>query len=300
MKKILSVLMSFFTLFLMPIGKVNSMQNQAEENQINILVVCQDDYILNQFCNYINELKYIPTSNEVVKHQALSKHAFIDDDGIVKQVFLYQVPFTKLSSERINSILSKLENSIQVIILYDISDCSLDSLVDRYSEIESEKWQNLLNIDTFLNNCINASMAESIKPNWFNSFNFFSYDKSGLLTPEERERRRDALNFYTCSLEHKLEIDNRWGRGHADYLRCSKSFFGSFYGNIYTFDCFKTTKKKNHITTRRTKEMGRLPTSMNTNEATPLNRQQNRTSWLIELITLQYCKKSESEQEYLQ
>lgn len=210
-KKVLSLVMSFYTLLIMSIGKINAMQNQTP---INILVVCQDEDILNNFFDYVKNKEYIFSKQKVV--ESTKGYPSIIYSDFEKKVNLVPCHFDKKHKYDI----PELKNICQMIILYDISDKNLDYIVENYANIESSEWEDLLNKPTFLNDCINLSIGV----NWFCSFNFFSYDKSGSLSKEERENRREKLNYYTCSLEHKLDIDNRWGRGHADYLNCQQAF----------------------------------------------------------------------------
>lgn len=248
MKKILSVVMSFCTLFFMPIGKVNAMQNQiSRSNCYNVAIVCKDPDIWHRFKEYISKYSYdIPTAT-VTEHD--KDCICITRGAIEKNIILNPIICTSTSSplnrEDMDSMRSLLPKCCQVIIIYDISDPTLDLLVDNHAMVSDDRWKQLLNIPTFLNDCLRFCIEDkSIKDTWFQSFNFLKYDSTGELSEEEIKTRRDALNLYTGLLEHRFGIDNKWGRGHATYNNCVPGFLGSLSGTLDRFRRFESEKKK--------------------------------------------------------
>lgn len=83
-------------------------------------------------------------------------------------------------------------------------------------------------------------MSKSIKPLWFNALNFFTCDSTKSLSENEYYKRADKVEIYTGNLEHKLNLPNIWGRGHANYLKCKNAFFGSLFGDFSEFNRFKS------------------------------------------------------------
>lgn len=61
-------------------------------------------------------------------------------------------------------------------------------------------------MNTFLSNCIRLLMEDSIKDDWYNSFNFLTYNEDKYTNGDLNERRR-KINHYTGALEDKLHID---------------------------------------------------------------------------------------------
>ena len=240
MKKILSVLMSFCTLFFMPIGKVNA------EDTINMLIVCKTRDVFEEFSDYISKYEYVAKyqkANESSKGYPSVRSGILEYRVVLDSLVVDELKSLK-KDERYNTIVSKLENACQAVILYDISDSSLDELIENVSKINTESWEEIFNYRTFLNYCIRTFMSSDIKPLWFNALNFFTYDSTKLLDENEYKKRANKIEIYTGNLEHKLNLPNIWGRGHANYLKCKNAFFGSLFGDLAEFNSFKSQKRQ--------------------------------------------------------
>ena len=232
MKKILSVLMSFCTLFFMPICKVNA------ESSVNVLVVCEKRDIFDNFNNY---MKMYKRENAMVSTHSKG-YPYIFEGGEIK---VNLIPLITGEGETISQ--KELFNCCQAIILYDISDESLSEIERKKSCIYGENtWREVLNVDTYLNNCIRMLTEEMEPCSWFRAFNFFSYNNA----PQFGERR-EILNDHTLFLETRINVSgvtsgsesrNTWGRGHANYLCSAKSFLDSLFGDLNAFVRFKSQK----------------------------------------------------------
>ena len=232
MKKILSVLMSFCTLFFIPIGKVNA------ESSVNVLVVCEKRDIFDNFNNY---MKMYKRENAMVSTHSKG-YPYIFEGGEIR---VNLIPLITGEGETISQ--KELFNCCQAIILYDISDESLSEIERKKSCIYGENtWREVLNVDTYLNNCIRMLTEEMEPCSWFRAFNFFSYNNA----PQFGERR-EILNDHTLFLETRINVSgvtscsesrNTWGRGHANYLCSAKSFLDSLFGDLNAFVRFKSQK----------------------------------------------------------
>ena len=232
MKKILSVLMSFCTLFFIPIGKVNA------ESSVNVLVVCEKRDIFDNFNNY---MKMYKRENAMVSTHSKG-YPYIFEGGEIR---VNLIPLITGEGETISQ--KELFNCCQAIILYDISDESLSEIERKKSCIYGENtWREVLNVDTYLNNCIRMLTEEMEPCSWFRAFNFFSYNNA----PQFGERR-EILNDHTLFLETRINVSgvtsdieskNTWGRGHSDYLCSAKNFLDSLFGNLNAFSRFKSRK----------------------------------------------------------
>ena len=79
MKKILSVLMSFCTLFFIPIGKVNG------EEIYNVLVICKDETVFNDFKKNVCKYCYDAEHRELEELKEISSDLTCIRRGIVKK-----------------------------------------------------------------------------------------------------------------------------------------------------------------------------------------------------------------------
>ena len=241
MKKILSVLMSFCTLFFMPIGKVNA------EEIYNVLVICKDETVFNDFKKNVCKYCYDAEHRELEELKEISSDLTCIRRGIVKKYAKLNPIICCTDSETISEhdkqrIYSQLPENCQVLIIYDLSDSSLDKLIENRSMIASKDWRELLKIPTFLNDCINLCITdEEVKNTWFNSLNFITYDSKNSLSEKDYIDKFLKVSEYTVALERKFKIDNKWGRSHQNYLSAdgAGSFLASLYGKISRFDSFK-------------------------------------------------------------
>lgn len=241
MKKILSVLMSFCTLFFMPIGKVNA------EEIYNVLVICKDETVFNDFKKNVCKYCYDAEHEQLEELKGINSDLTCIRRGIVKKYAKLNPIICCTDSETISEhdkqrIYSLLPENCQVLIIYDLSDSSLDKLIENRSMIASKDWRELLKIPTFLNDCINLCITdEEVKNTWFNSLNFITYDSKKSLSEKDYIDKFLKVSEYTVALERKFKIDNKWGRSHQNYLSSdgAGSFLASLYGKMSRFDSFK-------------------------------------------------------------
>lgn len=226
--------MSFCTMFLIPIGKVKA------EDVVNMLVICQSQDILDEFEKYLSQYEYDSSIEKLKTH---NKGYPICSRGVVKKRVHIEKALYDNEENFKNKYFEKLHEMTQVIIIYDISDPTLDPLVENYSKISGDNWKDLYNMNTFLSNCIRLLMEDSIKDDWYNSFNFLTYNEDKYTNGDLNERRR-KINHYTGALEDKLHIDNRWGRGHPPYSKCLPGALNNFSGSISGSEVFNYEFKK--------------------------------------------------------
>lgn len=246
MKKILSVIMSVCTLFFMPIGKVNA------EEIYNVLVICKDETVFNDFKKNVCKYCYDAEHRELEELKEINSDLTCIRRGIVKKYAKLNPIICCTDSETISEsdkqlIYSQLQKNCQVLIIYDISDSSLDKLIENRSMIASKDWRELLKIPTFLNDCINLCITdEEVKNTWFNSLNFITYDSKKSLSEKDYIDKFLKVSEYTVALERKFKIDNKWGRSHQNYLSAdgAGSFLASLYGKMSRFDSFKFELQK--------------------------------------------------------
>lgn len=111
-----------------------------------------------------------------------------------------------------------LSECSEAIILYDISDQSLDPIITTADLSSQKNIKELLSINVPLIKYINKLQYNKfvfVFPGWYNSLDFVSYGKQNL-TSEVYDKRRSKLNRFTCNVEKYFNIDNKWGRGHPD------------------------------------------------------------------------------------
>lgn len=244
MKKILSVLMSFCTLFFMPIGKVNA------EEIYDVLVICKDIKVFDEFNKNISKYCYNADYERLEEYNETKNGLICTRRGIVKK-YARLTPVICTDSYTLSEydkqfICSQLPKSCQVLIIYDLSDSSLDELIEKRSMIASEQWRELLKIPTFLNDCINLCITdEDVRNKWFGSLNFITYDSKNSLSEKEYIDKFLKVAEYTVALERKFKIDNKWGRSHQNYLSedGAGSFFASIENKFARFDNFDSVRQ---------------------------------------------------------
>ena len=125
-----------------------------------------------------------------------------------------------------------LEKCSEAIILYDISDSNLESIVRIQDLTSSENMKTLLSLKTPLTKFINKLQYSKyfFLPGWYNSIDFVSYGKDNL-PEEDYQQRQSAINRLTCTTEKYYGIDNKWGRGHPD-ISFSKFYECTLFGII--------------------------------------------------------------------
>ena len=220
--------MSFCTMFLIPIGKVKA------EDVVNMLVICQSQDILDEFEKYLSQYEFDSSIEKLKTHD---KGYPICSRGVVKKRVHIEKALYDNEENFKNKYFEKLHEMTQIVIIYDISDPTLDPLVENYSKISGDNWKDLYNMNTFLSNCIRLLMKDSIKDEWYNSFNFLTYNEDKYTNGDLNERRR-KINHYTGALEDKLHIDDRWGRGHPPYSKCLPGALDNFSGSISGSEVF--------------------------------------------------------------
>ena len=120
--------------------------------------------------------------------------------------------------------LNKLDKSIlkkcsRATILYDISDETLNPIVNTVDLASNKNIKNLLSLETPLVKYINKLQYKNWwllgGSGWYNSLDFASYGKEKLQT-DEYDTRRSQINRFTCQTEKYFKVDNKWERGHSD------------------------------------------------------------------------------------
>lgn len=111
-----------------------------------------------------------------------------------------------------------LEKCSEAIILYDISDSTLNPITEEQNLTLSGNMKSLLDLKTPLTNFIDKLQYNKyffIFPGWYDSLDFVSYGKENL-SNEDYTQRQTSINRFTCMAEKYYGIDNKWGRGHPD------------------------------------------------------------------------------------
>ncbi len=128
----------------------------------------------------------------------------------------YHIKFHTISEGGdVSDLDSIIKKCSAVIILYDISDPSLNPIVE--SKVFFEKdLKKLKDIHSPLTYYINHLQGNWFRRNWWhNAINFVTYGKSRL-DVETYTKRHEKLNGFTCAMERYFNVDNKWGRGHPD------------------------------------------------------------------------------------
>ncbi len=214
MKKIISCFLSilFMVISVFPMTKVSAIDYQAhvailcpsKEEALNYAYrLCEHEAIIGhpmdvEFTSKVNTENFstVIHATDIDTNYHIKFH-IIPDGGDVSNL---------------DSIIKKCS---AVIILYDISDPSLDHIVESKTFFEKDL-KKLKDIHSPLTYYINHLQGNWFHRNWWhNSINFVTYGKSRL-DVETYNRRRERLNDFTCALEKFFHVDNKWGRGHPD------------------------------------------------------------------------------------
>ena len=213
MKKIISCFLSLLSVvsFVFPMTKVS-----AIDYQVHVAILCQSRGEALNYAHRLCEYKAIEHPMEVeftseVNTEELSTVVRATDIDTNYHIKFHIIPDGGDVSD-LDSIIKKCS---AVIVLYDISDPSLDPIVE--SKIFFEKdLKKLKDIHSPLTCYINHLQGNWFRRNWWhNAINFVTYGKSRL-DVETYNKRREQLNDFTCSLERFFHVDNKWGRGHPD------------------------------------------------------------------------------------
>lgn len=106
------------------------------------LIVCKTRNVFEEFEDYISKYEYIAEYQNAIESSK-------DYPSIRSGILEYRVVLDLLvvdelehlsKDERYNTIVSKLENACQAIILYDLSDSSLDELIEKHSMINRKNF----------------------------------------------------------------------------------------------------------------------------------------------------------------
>lgn len=113
-----------------------------------------------------------------------------------------------------------LEKCSEAVILYDISDETLNPIVNTVDLSSNKNIKNLLSVKTPLVRYINELQYKKwysflSGSGWYNSLEFASYGKENLQT-DEYNTRQSQINRFTCQTEKYFKVDNKWRRGHPD------------------------------------------------------------------------------------
>ena len=261
MKKIISWFLSllFVTTFVFPTAKVS-----AVDYQIHVAILCPNrEEALNyahKLCEHkgVERPMYVEFTSEV-NTEELSTVVRAEDIDTNYHIKFHIIPEGGGVSD-LDSIIKKCS---AVIILYDISDPSLDPIVESTTFFPKDL-KKLKDTHSLLTFYIDHLQGNWFRRNWWhNAINFVTYGKSNL-DAETYNRRREQLNDFTCAMERFFHVDNKWGRGHPDVtsekgvavtLRCIS---GEAYRSIgegtvsgKMDENFKVSKKKNICNTTR-------------------------------------------------
>lgn len=193
----------------------------TKDYQVHVAVFCEDEKKGNELVKSMCHQKSALTSseNKVIftgeKNDSDCSTVVYDGTNDAN----YHVDFhvmSKVDTTYNSNCRNLLSKCSEAIILYDISDNSLETLI-RNRNLSSENIKALLSSKTPLTRFIDKLQYKKcwVFPGWYNSIDFISYGKENL--PEEiYDQRRDIINRFTCTTEKYFGVDNRWRRGHPD------------------------------------------------------------------------------------
>ncbi len=213
MRRAISCFLSFLLMvvFTFPMIKVS-----AVNYQIHVAILCDKREEALSYVHRLCEHKAIERALDVEFTPEVNTEEFstvirandIDTNYCIK---FHIIPDGGDVSD-LDSIIKKCS---AVIILYDISDSSLDPIVESRTFYEKDL-KKLKDIRSPLVYYTNYLQGNWIRKNWWhNAINFVTYGKSRL-EPKIYDTRRAQLNDFTCALERYFRVDNKWGRNHPD------------------------------------------------------------------------------------
>lgn len=212
MKKILAFLCSSILIF----GTIFSNAFATTDCQVYVAVLCEDEEkgreMVKSMCRERGTFNAVERRVFFTGVKNDTDHCTVVYDG--SDDTNYHIDF------RVMSKIDKgyLEKCSEAIILYDIADSKLESIVKIDNLILSENIKTLLSLKTPLTKFIDELQYNKwffIFPGWYDSIDFVSYGKEKL-PEEDYKKRRSAINRFTCITEKYYGIDNKWGRGHPD------------------------------------------------------------------------------------
>ena len=140
MKKILSVLMSFCTLFFMPIGKVNAMETVNNESQqfAHVIIFYEDEEKADEYIDKISKVVLDYSRNVIVEEQHNFGYAYLKnvDDIYGKNICVkfHKFPIQQLQDNLFGNTETNLYRILldccQAIIIYDINNPTLQPVIN--------------------------------------------------------------------------------------------------------------------------------------------------------------------------
>lgn len=211
MRRAMSYFLSVLFLFV-----VSCMNVGATDFNVNVAVLCEDRGVASAYVHELCKHKAIerPMDVEFTSEEnegEFSTVIYLHDTDTNYHIKFHFIP----ENGKLSDLNSTIKKCSAAIVMYDISDSSLDEIVRR-STFYEEDVKELKNIKTPLVNYIVHLQGHWWNRNWWhNAINFITYGK-GLLDEENYSFRREQLNDFTNSMERYFDVDNKWGRGHPD------------------------------------------------------------------------------------
>lgn len=206
------------------------------EYEAHVAVFCDDTALAEDYVKLLQTYEYDKSRNllgEPGSGKSNEKVVITDFYGSVK----YNVYFHVIDANRALHPDKELNDLIKyctgAVILYDVQDPAFKPMIDSPT-FYKEDVVSMLSIDTPLNNCIKYLQSFG-RYGWYNNLNFIMYNSENL-TPEEHEKRRSQLNYYTLGLEeYYVGGDNKWSRNHPvwDSQDGIDNVLGWISGEIY-------------------------------------------------------------------
>lgn len=213
MKKSFSIILSF----LMIVCGFNLNVFATKDYQVHVAVFCDNEQkaqeMITLLCREKGVFKAIEKRVRFTgeKNNIPNSTVIYDDyDDINYHITYHYSPHLD------KNLLSKCSRAT---ILYDISDETLNPIVNTVDLASNKNIKNLLSLETPLVKYINKLQYKNWwllgGSGWYNSLDFASYGKEKLQT-DEYDTRRSQINRFTCQTEKYFKVDNKWERGHSD------------------------------------------------------------------------------------
>jgi len=212
---------NFLLACIIVLSTISSKIYASQEFQVHITVLCRDLAKGQEFINKLCQRKSkrnigYPLICSFTDETNTEQNSTVIYDPVASTntIDTYHVKF-HLLKEVDKSVLKICSGAI---ILYDISDQTLDPIVNS-NTFNSADLKDLTTVKTPLVKYINSSMFSlllGMGRGWYSALSFSTYGKENL-EPEIYKTRCLQINRFTCEAEgYYKKTDNQWNRGHAD------------------------------------------------------------------------------------